>query len=71
MERLSSVELNDYCENAGLTALQKDILRLKYFDANEYSVCAICHRLHISESKFYRNQRRLLSLIYKYEEKKK
>lgn len=70
MERLSSIELNDYCENAGLTNLQKDILTLKYFDAHNYSVVEICLKLHISESKFYRNQRQLLSLIYKYESKK-
>jgi len=70
VERLSIIELNDYCDNAGLTNLQKDILRLKYFDEHNYSVVEICLKLHISESKFYRNQRQLLSLIYKYERKK-
>lgn len=70
MERLSIIELNDFCENAGLTKLQKDILKLRYFDETEYSVGEICLKLHISESKFYRNQRKLLSLIYKYENKK-
>ena len=71
MERLSIIELNDYCDNAGLTNLQKDILRLKYFDEHNYSVLQICHDLSISESSFYRNQRKLLSLIYKYESHKK
>lgn len=70
MDRLSSIELKDYCDNAGLTSLQKDILKLKYFDEHDYSVCEICLKLHISESKFFRNQRQLLSLIYKYESKK-
>lgn len=70
MERLNIIELQDYCDNAGLTALQKDILKLKYFDEHDYSVIEICLKLHISESKFYRNQRKLLALIYKYEQKK-
>ena len=70
MERLTRPELDDYCENAGLTALQKDILRLRYFDEHEPTIVAICIELHISESKFYRNQRKLLSQIYKYEMKK-
>lgn len=67
MDRLSIIELDDYCEHAGLTDLQKEILRLKYFDAHDYSVTEICLKLHISESKFYRNQRKLLSLIFKYQ----
>lgn len=67
MERLTKIELDDYCENAGLTNLQKDILRLKYFDAREPTVVAICMELCISENKFYRNLRKLLNQIYKYE----
>ena len=67
MERLTRPELEDYCANAGLTALQKDILRLRYFDDQELSVVAICITLSISESKFYRNQRKLLAQIYKYD----
>lgn len=67
MDRLTRPELDDYCQNAGLTALQKDILRLKYFDENELTIVAICIKLNISESKFYRNQRKLLNQIYKYE----
>lgn len=70
MDRLTKIELEDYCENAGLTNLQKDILRLKYFDPNEPTVVAICMKLNISERKFYRNQARLLNQIYKYEELK-
>lgn len=70
MERLTKAELEDYCENAGLTKLQKDILRLRYFDENEPTVVAICMDLCISESKFYRNQRKLLYQCYKYDLKK-
>ena len=70
MERLTRPELDDYCENAGLTLLQKDILRMKYFDEDEPTVVAICCELNISESKFYRNQRKLLSQIYRYEQRR-
>ena len=70
MERLTRAELEEYCENAGLTKLQKDILRLKYFDENEPTVVAICMDLSISESKFYRNQRKLLNQCYKYDLRK-
>lgn len=70
MERLTRPELDDYCDNAGLTALQKDILRLRYFDDGEPTIVAICIELNISESKFYRNQRKLLDQIYRYEKKK-
>ena len=71
MERLTRLQLNDYCENAGLTTLQKQILALKYFDPDEPTVVAICMRLNISEHKFYSNQRKLLNQVYKYEHQKK
>ena len=66
MERLTRPEFDDYCTNAGLTALQKEILRLRYFDEHEPTIVSICIDLHISESKFFRNQRKLLQQIYKY-----
>ena len=71
MERLTRIELNDYCENAGLTQLQKDILRLKYFDDRDLTVVAICIELNISKSKYHINHNKLLSQIYKYEYLKK
>lgn len=67
MERLTNIQLKDYCDNAGLTNLQKEILKLKYFDPSEPTVIAICMRLNISENKFHRNRRALLNQIYKYE----
>ena len=70
MERLTKIELEDYCENAGLTDLQKDILRLRYFDPSEPTVVAICMELNISETKFHRNRRKLLAQIFKYEQLK-
>ena len=71
MERLTKIELEDYFENAGLTELQKDILRLRYFDPRDMTVVAICLELHISENKYHRNLRALLNQIYKYENLKK
>lgn len=71
MERLTRIELDDYCANAGLTKLQQEILKMKYFDADEPTVTAICMRLNISEWKFYHNQRALLRQIYRYEYLKK
>ena len=70
MERLTRIELDDYCENAGLTDLQKQILRMKYFDPTEPTVVAICMQLNISENKFHRNRRKLLAQIFKYEQLK-
>lgn len=71
MERLTRIELDDYCENAGLTTLQKQILELRYFDPEEPTVITICFQLNISEHKFYSNQRKLLNQIHKYEILKK
>ena len=66
MERLTRIELDDICENAGLTETQQQILRLKYFDPKEPTVRAICIELNISENKFFREQRKLLGQIFKY-----
>lgn len=71
MERLTKIELDDYCNNAGLTNLQKDILRLRYFDARDLTVVAVCLELNISENKYQRNLRALLNQIYKYENLKR
>lgn len=69
-ERLTRYELEEYCENAGLTALQKDILRLRYYDDRDLSVVQICLELHISHNKFYSNHNKILKQIYKYEMQK-
>lgn len=46
--RLTKVELEDIRENSGITHLQYEIVRLKYFDSNQYSVIKICDLLKIS-----------------------
>lgn len=46
--RLTKVELEDIRENSGITNLQYEIVRLKYFDSNQYSVIKICDLLKIS-----------------------
>lgn len=67
MERLTKIELEDYCENAGLTQLQQDILRLRYFDKREMTIVAICLELNISSNKYEYNRKRMLNQIYKYD----
>lgn len=66
MERLTKTELDDYFQNAGLTQLQKNILKMRYFDDDTPSVIMVCRRLHISETAFYYAQRKLLKQIKKY-----
>jgi hypothetical protein len=46
--RLTKVELEDIRDNSGITNLQYEIVRLKYFDSNQYSVIKICDLLKIS-----------------------
>lgn len=67
MDRLTRQELENYCDNAGLTIIQKDILRLRYFDERDLSVLQICNILHISERSYFREQKKLLTAIAKYE----
>lgn len=70
MERLTRIEYDDYIANAGLTVLQKEILRMRYFDPTEPTITSICMTLNISETKFHRNRRKLLAQIFKYEQLK-
>ena len=71
MERLTKQQLDDYCENAGLTKRQKDILRLKYFDERDLSIIQICMELSISKTVYYISHDKMLQQIYKYEYIKK
>lgn len=71
MDRLTKPQLDDYCENAGLTKRQKDILRLKYFDERDLSIVQICIELNISKTVYYISHDKMLQQIYKYEYIKK
>ena len=64
--RVNRIELEDYCNNAGLTALQCDILRLKYFEKDDMSIVAICLQLNISTSKYCKEAKELWCSIARY-----
>ena len=68
--RLTREELEDYKANSGITELQAEIVRLRYYDPNEPTVVAICMELNISAKKYNRELNKALKQIYKYESKK-
>ena len=57
--RLTKAELEDIRENSGITNLQYEIVRLRYYDPNQYSVVKICDMLRIGVST-YEYQMRLI-----------
>ena len=57
--RLTKAELEDIRENSGITNLQYEIVRLKFYDPNQYSVIKICDVLKIGTST-YEYQMRLI-----------
>lgn len=65
--RLTKEELLDYKENSGITELQFEIIKKRYFDANEPTVTAICMDLCISQKKYNRELNRALRQIYIYD----
>lgn len=50
--RLTKAELEDIRENSGITNLQYEIVRLRYYDPNQYSVVKICDILKIGSSTY-------------------
>ena len=46
--RLTKRELEDIKENAGITRLQYNIIKLKYYDEEQPSIVKICDMLMIS-----------------------
>lgn len=65
--RLTKDELEDYRTNSGITQLQFEIIKRRYFDANEPTVVAICMDLNISTKKYNRELKKALLQIYKYD----
>lgn len=57
--RLTKVELEDIRDNSGITNLQYEIVKLRYYDPNQYSVIKICDMLRIGTST-YEYQMRLI-----------
>ena len=53
--RLTKAELEEIRENSGITNLQYEIVRLRYYDPNEYSIIKICDILKISVGAYSHN----------------
>lgn len=64
--RITKDELQDYKENSGITDLQYEIIKRRYYDAGAPTIVAICIELHISERKFNRELNKALMQIYRY-----
>lgn len=47
--RLTKMELEDIKENSGITRLQYNIIKLKYYDEDQPSVVKICDMLNLSD----------------------
>lgn len=69
--RITKNELQDYKENSGITDLQYEIIKRRYYDASAPTIVAICIELHISERKFNRELNKALMQIYRYCKSKK
>lgn len=68
--RLTKDELEDYRVNSGITNLQYEIIKRRYFDPDVPTVVAICLELNISAKKYNSELNKALLQIYKYEHKK-
>lgn len=64
--RLTKTELEDYRNNSGITELQYEIIKRKYYDAKEYTVVSICLDLGISSRKYNRELNKALEQIFRY-----
>lgn len=69
--RLTRAELEDIRENSGITRIQSEIIRLKYYDREEYSVVKICELLSISVGAYGYQLRQAVRQINSYWESKK
>lgn len=64
--RLTKTELEDYRNNSGITELQYEIIKRKYYDAKEHTVVSICLDLGISSRKYNRELNKALEQIFRY-----
>jgi hypothetical protein len=64
--RLTRAELEEIAENAGITEIQLEIIRLKYFDKNDYSARKICDTLSISDNAYFYQQRQAVEQVNTY-----
>ena len=68
--RLTRAELEDIQLNSGITAVQYDIIRLKFFDRHHYSVVKICDALAVSVSAYVYQLKKAVEQINAYLESK-
>lgn len=68
--RLTRAELEDIQLNSGITAVQYDIVRLKFFDQHHYSVVKICDALAVSISAYGYQLKKAIAQINAYLESK-
>lgn len=69
--RLTWNELEDIRKNSGITDMQYNIVRLRYYESARPSVVSICFELAISERTYSRELHRALEQIARYECMKK
>jgi hypothetical protein len=63
---LTRAELEEIAENAGITEIQLEIIRLEYFDKNDYSARKICDTLSISDNAYFYQQRQAVEQVNTY-----
>lgn len=63
---MTRAELEEIAENAGITEIQLEIIRLKYFDKNDYSARKICDTLSISDNAYFYQQRQAVEQVNTY-----
>ena len=68
--RLTWDELEDIRKNSGITEIQYNIIRMRFFESTRPTVVAMCMKLCISEKTYSRELHRALEQIAKYECKK-
>jgi hypothetical protein len=68
--RLTRAELEEILNNSGITSIQYEIIRLKYYDRNHYSVVKICDILSISVGTYGYQLRQAIKQVNAYFENK-
>jgi hypothetical protein len=64
--RLTKAELEDIWENAGITQIQYEIIKLRYYDRNKYTVVKICDTLSISDGAYKYQLRQAVGQVNRY-----
>jgi predicted DNA-binding protein YlxM (UPF0122 family) len=59
-------ELEEILEYSGITEIQYEIIRLKFYDKNDYSVRKICDTQSISDNAYFYQQRQAVEQVNTY-----